>query len=111
MRAYLRRQRRSLRRLNCGVKNDDVGRDVAAFIDKVHHQWGGRHADVQGIVQVQEVRPFQSYGNWLHRLISGWDTSIEASIDLSVDGLPFEVRTIYGAGLGWRVRYFQSHAM
>jgi len=37
----------------------------------------------------------------LRRLTSGRDTvPIETSVDLSIEGLPFEVRTIYRMDLG-----------
>jgi len=86
-------------------ENDDVGRDVATFIDKVNRERSGHDGGVrQGVVQLREVRPFQSYGNRLRCLTSGRDTvPIETSVDLSIEGLLFEVPPIYRVDLGWPV--------
>jgi hypothetical protein len=91
------------------TKDGGVGRDLAAFTDKVHREWGD-NVD-RGPAEVRHVRPFQSYGNRLRRWISGQSTDeAETSVDLSVGGLPFEVRVVRLMGGGWRVRYFQVHA-
>jgi hypothetical protein len=97
------------------TKDGGVGRDLAAFTDKVDREWGGHDGDRgpadRGPAEVRDVRPFQSYGNRLRRWISGRSMdAAETSLDLSVGGLPFEVRVVHLRGGGWRVRYFQGHA-
>ena len=62
-------------------------------------------------VRFEAVRPFQSYGNLLHRWFHGREVDpLQFWLEFSVDGVPFTVRETRGHGGEWKVDYFESHA-
>jgi hypothetical protein len=93
-------------------KDVPAGATFTAFEAEVRQQLPLENPPVPQSVTFTGYRgDFQSYGNRLRRWLRGRKLDPDrASFDYTV-GVPFEVRLASDAAGGWRIVYFQSHAM